>query len=68
MELGKMQYFENIESSQHREFIMAHNNCILCGTALELRHIRSAQELEIKEEAHCPECKMRTRARSYILN
>ena len=68
MELGKVQYFERVETKNHREFIQAHNNCILCASVLELRHIRAAENLEIKEEAYCPQCDMRTRAKNYTIN
>lgn len=72
MELGKVQYFENIEAHHHREFINAHNNCILCGSVLELRHTRSPEITEvqpqIKEEAYCTECDLRTRTKEHTLN
>lgn len=68
MEFGKVQYFERVETTNHREFIQAHNNCILCSSVLELRHVRAEQALEIKEEAYCPHCDMRTRTKNYTLN
>lgn len=68
MEFGKVQYFERVETSTHREFIQAHNNCILCSSVLELRHIRTEVKTEIKEEAYCPHCDMRTRTKNYTLN
>ena len=63
MELGKIHYFENIENHSHREFIQAHNHCILCRSVLELRHIRVVETSEIKEEAYCGQCDVRARAR-----
>ncbi len=68
MELGKVQYFEKIETKTHREFVQAHNNCVLCSSVLELRHIRADEGSEIKEEAYCPQCDLRTRAKNYTLN
>lgn len=68
MELGKLNYFEKIENKAHREFINAHNNCILCGTVLELQHMAQPDGCSVKEEAHCPECELRTRAKVYTLN
>ncbi|GIL16755.1 MAG: hypothetical protein BroJett040_05060 [Oligoflexia bacterium] len=67
MEIGKVNYFEKVETSKHQEFLQAHNNCILCGSTLELQHIRTEEPHTIKEEAHCPECEMRTRAKIYTL-
>ncbi len=66
-EIGKVQYFERIESKLHKEFVESHNNCVLCSTVLELRHIRTSEPLEIKEEAYCPQCDLRTRAKNYQL-
>ena len=68
MELGKVQYFERVETKGHREFIQAHNNCVLCSSVLELRHIRVEDQGEIKEEAYCPQCDLRTRAKNYTVN
>ncbi len=68
MDLGKVQYFERVETTNHREFIQAHNNCILCSSVLELQHKRAEDTAEIKEEAYCPQCDLRTRAKNYILN
>ena len=67
MELGKIHYFERVEKTHHREFIQAHNHCILCASVLELRHVRGDDKVEIREEAHCPQCDLRTRAKVYTL-
>lgn len=64
----KVNYFENAENIQHREFIISQNNCILCGTVLELRHVPDSVTSSIKEEAHCPQCEVRTRAKIHTLN
>lgn len=65
MEIGKIHYFEKVESHTHREFIQAHNHCILCSSVLELRHVRGEEKEEIKEEAYCLQCDLRTRAKVY---
>lgn len=67
MENSKIHYFEKNAEKHHREYINSHNNCILCQTVLELRHIRHDQSMLIKEEAYCPDCDMRTRAKEYTL-
>lgn len=67
MDVGKLQYFEKIEKPLHRDFINAHSNCILCGSALELRHIQLPDEKKVKEEAYCKSCDMRTRAKIHSL-
>ncbi len=64
---GKVEYFERIENPLHREFVDSQSNCVLCSTVLELKHQTTQEKIEIKEEAYCPQCEMRTRSKSYIL-
>lgn len=63
----KISYFENPQSHTHREFIMAQNNCVLCQTVLELKHLTDNESSEITEEAFCPECEVKTRNRVHSL-
>lgn len=67
MQPGKIHYFEKIENPKHREFVKEQNHCILCGQTLDLRHIRTEEDKQIKEEAHCKQCDLRTRAKTYSL-
>lgn len=64
----KINYFEKVDDPKHREFIEAHSHCALCGTVLELHHVVDHAVGEIKEEARCPECEIRTRAKVHIVN
>lgn len=68
MDLSKVQYFEKIENTIQSEFVQSHNHCILCHSTLELRHIQIEDGQAVKEEAHCPECDVRTRSKVYSLN
>jgi len=68
MDLEKIQYFEKIETSSHREFVANHGSCALCGQTLELKHLKLETDFKIKEEAHCVECDIKTRAKIYTLN
>lgn len=68
MDLSKVQYFEKIESTGQREYLHSHNNCILCRTVLELQHIRIDASAEIKEEARCPQCDLKTRAKVFTVH
>lgn len=68
MEYNKINYFEKVDTPKHREFIISQNNCVLCGTVLELRHVADKSSGNIKEEAHCPQCEVRTRAKIHTLN
>lgn len=68
MEASRINYFEKADTTKHREFIISQNNCILCGTVLELKHIFEHGTTEIKEEAFCPHCEVKTRAKTHVLN
>ncbi|KHD89721.1 MAG: hypothetical protein OM95_01200 [Bdellovibrio sp. ArHS] len=68
MEYSKINYFEKTDTPKHREFIISQNNCILCGTVLELKHIADRATDEIKEEAFCPHCEVKTRNKTHVLN
>lgn len=68
MEIDKISYFEKADTPKHREFIISQNNCILCGTVLELKHIADRCTSAIKEEAFCSHCDVRTRAKIHTLN
>lgn len=65
---NKLQYFEKSDQPKYRDFIDSQCNCILCGSVLELRHVRSNEQGQIKEEAYCPSCEIRTRAKIFSLN
>jgi hypothetical protein len=64
----KRDYFENVETPQHKEFIHTQGHCVLCRNKLELRHFPQKQDHQIREEAYCPECDVRARAKVYTLN
>lgn len=64
----KINYFENAVTPKHQEFIEDHSHCALCGTVLELQHVVDRTSCEIKEEARCPDCEIRTRAKIHTLN
>ncbi len=68
MELGRIHFFENVESLKAREFVQSHNHCVLCRSFLELRHMCGDEKKEIKEEAYCPQCDLRTRTKVYSVH
>ncbi len=63
----KVKYYENAELQKQREFLNLHTHCILCNTSLELQHIVERDLDEVQEIAHCPECDIRTRAKTFRL-
>ncbi len=64
----KVQYFEKIETPQHKDFVQNQGHCVLCRTVLELTHFSQKDVNQIKEEAYCIECDVKTRAKIYTLN
>ncbi len=65
---NKIDYFEKIETHSHQNFVQSHGNCALCRSPLQLKHIRNDSDAQIKEEAYCPECDVKIRARIHTLN
>lgn len=61
-------YYEKSEKPKHHDYIIAQNNCVLCGTVLELRHLVNHTELEITEEAHCPHCNVKARSKKFNIH
>jgi hypothetical protein len=68
MDNPKIQYFEKIDHPEQQEFIVTQSHCVLCGSELELKHIADSAAGQIKEEAYCSECEVRTRAKIFSLN
>lgn len=58
----------NFEAIDPREqFLMEYNNCPLCGTELYYTHNTDFIYLDVKEEAHCPHCNIKTKTDSHRL-
>ena len=49
------------------ETIEEHLNCILCGTEMTFKHVVDHIAQNVKEEGHCPHCKVRGRASEHSL-
>lgn len=64
--MKNINYYENADSTQQQAYINLQSNCVLCSTTLELK-FEAIGEVEIKEEAHCPSCEVRTRAKTHSL-
>lgn len=64
----KFHYFESNGKEIYQDYIKSQNNCVLCGTVLEIRHLVDSEKKSIQEEAHCTECEVRTRNRTHTLN
>ncbi len=59
-------YYENTKSASQKAYLKLQTNCVLCNSALELK-FESLSKEEIKEEASCPQCEIRTRAKIHSL-
>lgn len=59
-------YYENANAAHQKAYLQLQCNCVLCNTTLELK-FEVAGEGEIKEEATCPQCEIRTRAKIHAL-
>lgn len=57
-------YYENTKSATQKAYLKLQNNCVLCNSALELK-FETLTDGEIKEEANCPQCEIRARAKIY---
>ena len=67
-QIKSISYYEKSEKSKHFDFISAQNNCVLCGTVLELPHLVDHKENEVTEDATCPHCKVKARSKKYGLH
>lgn len=56
------------ETANQMEFAVEdHNTCCLCGSELKFQHRIDYLTLEVKEESHCPSCRIQMRSRDYVL-
>ena len=53
--------------AHQEQFLMDYNNCCLCGDELIFSHVTNFIRQEVKEEAHCPSCKIRTKEHNHSL-
>ncbi len=65
---NRVDYFEKIENHKHNEFVKREGHCVLCSSPLEIQHEVKAKTNEIQEHAHCVECDVRVRVKTYPLN
>lgn len=65
--MKSISYYEKTESANQEAYLKLQCNCVLCGASLELK-FETIDKTEIKEEATCPECEIRTRAKIYSLH
>ena len=61
-----VRYYEKTDTATQTAYLKLQCNCVLCNTALEFK-FEMVTEDEIKEEATCPQCEIRARAKIYSL-
>ena len=60
-------YYENANTANQEAYLKLQCNCVLCNSPLELK-FENLDNIEIREEATCPECEIRTRAKFHPLH
>lgn len=64
--MKQVSYYEKTESATQDAYLKLQCNCVLCNTTLEFKFEMIA-ESEIKEEATCPQCEIRARAKIHAI-
>lgn len=59
-------YYEKTDSATQMAFLKLQCNCVLCNTTLEFK-FEMRGDHEIKEEATCPQCEIRARAKVHSI-
>ena len=59
-------YYENTQSANQKAYLKLQCNCVLCNSPLELK-FENINSTEVKEEANCPQCEIRARAKIHQL-
>lgn len=62
----KVQYYEKTPTSKQKAYLQLHCHCVLCNSSLDLQ-FEAVSYAEIKEVAHCPQCEIRTRAKTHLI-
>ena len=60
------QHFASQEA-RYEYIIEDENSCCLCGTDLKFQHKVDYMALTIKEDAHCPTCKIQMKTSEHVL-
>lgn len=71
----KYNYFENAGNEKQRDYLKMQNQCMLCGHILELQFEKIDDRLDsvdeakekMREHTYCPECKVQSKSRYYII-
>ncbi len=67
LKLSDLPRYEKTENTFQKAFIALQCNCVLCATQLELKLTSEENSIEVKEEAFCPQCNIRMRSKSHLL-
>ena len=62
--MKEIRYYEKTDTLKQKDYLKLQCHCVLCNTELELKYENITTE-QIKEEATCPQCASRTRAKVY---
>lgn len=67
LKLSDLPRYEKTENTFQKAFIALQCNCVLCATQLELKLTSEENSIEVKEEAFCPQCNIRMRSKSHVM-
>lgn len=55
-------------SSRQEDYLEVENHCCLCGTELIFQHNHDDEAVKIKEQGHCPCCKITLKEKEFIVH
>lgn len=55
-------------TAQQESYLEVENHCCLCGTELVFNHEQNDVAVKIKEQAHCPCCKIQLKEKEFIIH
>ncbi len=53
---------------QQEDFVELENHCCLCGTELVFEHRHDDEAVKIKEQGHCPCCKITLKEKEFMVH
>lgn len=55
-------------SPSQEDYLEVENHCCLCGTELEFEHSYDETAQKIKEQGHCPCCKIQLKEKEHLIH
>lgn len=68
MDVSNDNKYPETENNEREARIEDYTQCCLCGGQLSFKHEVDYSRLSVREDAHCPACRIRLRARDHQLH